>query len=322
MFGPFSSLLTAARRAGRGALRLRVRRGRGRRSVGVRRRVCTTSSTSRSRSRTTSSRSRSGSPRCRPSQRPEDGRLRDGQRPVHAAAAAGRAEDPPERGRQDRAQQGVPRGGHRLHGDRRPGRLDRRAGGAPRLGRRADRVGVRPHLHPAALQPEGVHRHRRPRPGRAVRQGGRPRQRERDLRPQRLVRRLQEGRQPRRWSRSTSPSTAARRPTSTPTSPRRTRSVRCSPRRSRRPHGFDQQKILSYLHSGATLNSVQGPVKFDSLGENLAQKTLDLPVAERQARADDPDRDAAVDAADIPEARWAGCDAAVRRQRPRRRARH
>ncbi len=39
-------------------------------------------------------------------------------------------------------------------------------------------------------------------------------------------------------------------------------------------HGFDQQKIVSYLKSGATLNSVQGPVKFDSLGENTAQKTL------------------------------------------------
>ncbi|MGO9819218.1 MAG: amino acid ABC transporter substrate-binding protein [Solirubrobacteraceae bacterium] len=38
--------------------------------------------------------------------------------------------------------------------------------------------------------------------------------------------------------------------------------------------GFNQQKILNYLHSGVTLNSVQGPVKFDSLGENLAQKTL------------------------------------------------
>jgi branched-chain amino acid transport system substrate-binding protein len=39
-------------------------------------------------------------------------------------------------------------------------------------------------------------------------------------------------------------------------------------------HGFDQQKIISYLKSGATLNSVQGPVKFDPLGENTAQKTL------------------------------------------------
>jgi branched-chain amino acid transport system substrate-binding protein len=39
-------------------------------------------------------------------------------------------------------------------------------------------------------------------------------------------------------------------------------------------HGFDQQKIITYLKSGVTLNSVQGPVKFDSLGENTAQKTL------------------------------------------------
>jgi branched-chain amino acid transport system substrate-binding protein len=37
---------------------------------------------------------------------------------------------------------------------------------------------------------------------------------------------------------------------------------------------LDNQKIISYLHSGVTLDSVQGPVKFDSLGENLAQKTL------------------------------------------------
>jgi len=39
-------------------------------------------------------------------------------------------------------------------------------------------------------------------------------------------------------------------------------------------HSFDQQKIISYLKNGTTLNSVQGPVKFDSQGENLAQKTL------------------------------------------------
>jgi branched-chain amino acid transport system substrate-binding protein len=35
-------------------------------------------------------------------------------------------------------------------------------------------------------------------------------------------------------------------------------------------HSFDNAKIISYLHSGVTLNSVQGPVKFDSLGENGA----------------------------------------------------
>ena len=39
-------------------------------------------------------------------------------------------------------------------------------------------------------------------------------------------------------------------------------------------HGFDQQKIINYLKSGATFNSVQGPVKFDNLGENTAEKTL------------------------------------------------
>jgi branched-chain amino acid transport system substrate-binding protein len=39
-------------------------------------------------------------------------------------------------------------------------------------------------------------------------------------------------------------------------------------------HGFNQTQIIRYLKSGVTLNSVQGPVKFDNLGENLAQKTL------------------------------------------------
>ena len=34
--------------------------------------------------------------------------------------------------------------------------------------------------------------------------------------------------------------------------------------------GTDQAKIIAYLHSGVTLNTVQGPVKFDSLGENGA----------------------------------------------------
>ncbi len=39
-------------------------------------------------------------------------------------------------------------------------------------------------------------------------------------------------------------------------------------------HSLDNTKINAYLHSGATFNSVQGPVKFDSLGENTAQKAL------------------------------------------------
>jgi branched-chain amino acid transport system substrate-binding protein len=39
-------------------------------------------------------------------------------------------------------------------------------------------------------------------------------------------------------------------------------------------HSLNNQKILTYLHSGAALDSVQGPVKFDSLGENTAGTTL------------------------------------------------
>ncbi len=35
-------------------------------------------------------------------------------------------------------------------------------------------------------------------------------------------------------------------------------------------HSMSNAKIISYLHSGVTLSSVQGPVKFDAVGENLA----------------------------------------------------
>jgi branched-chain amino acid transport system substrate-binding protein len=38
--------------------------------------------------------------------------------------------------------------------------------------------------------------------------------------------------------------------------------------------GTDNSKIISYLHSGVTLSSVQGPVKFDSLGRNLQATTF------------------------------------------------
>ena len=34
--------------------------------------------------------------------------------------------------------------------------------------------------------------------------------------------------------------------------------------------GTDNTKIIQYLHSGVTLQSVQGPVQFNSLGENVA----------------------------------------------------
>jgi len=33
--------------------------------------------------------------------------------------------------------------------------------------------------------------------------------------------------------------------------------------------GTDGSKIISYLHSGVVLQSVQGPVQFNSLGENV-----------------------------------------------------
>ena len=52
--------------------------------------------------------------------------------------------------------------------------------------------------------------------------------------------------------------------------------------------GFNQQKIIKYLKSNVTLNSVQGPVKFNSLGENLAQTDADVPVADGQAEAGHP----------------------------------
>jgi branched-chain amino acid transport system substrate-binding protein len=37
---------------------------------------------------------------------------------------------------------------------------------------------------------------------------------------------------------------------------------------------LDNQKLITFLHSGATLDSVQGPVKFNSQGENTAQQAL------------------------------------------------
>ncbi|HUO69468.1 MAG TPA: amino acid ABC transporter substrate-binding protein [Solirubrobacteraceae bacterium] len=39
-------------------------------------------------------------------------------------------------------------------------------------------------------------------------------------------------------------------------------------------NGTDNSKIINYLHSGVTLDSVQGPVKFDATGQNTAATTL------------------------------------------------
>jgi branched-chain amino acid transport system substrate-binding protein len=38
--------------------------------------------------------------------------------------------------------------------------------------------------------------------------------------------------------------------------------------------GLDNAKIIAYLHSPVTLNTVQGPVKFDSLGRNGSATTF------------------------------------------------
>jgi branched-chain amino acid transport system substrate-binding protein len=38
--------------------------------------------------------------------------------------------------------------------------------------------------------------------------------------------------------------------------------------------GLDNKKIIAYLHSGATFDTVQGPVRFDALGENTIQRPL------------------------------------------------
>ena len=38
--------------------------------------------------------------------------------------------------------------------------------------------------------------------------------------------------------------------------------------------GVDNKKITSYLHSGVTLQTVQGPVKFNSSGENTVAQTF------------------------------------------------
>jgi ABC-type branched-subunit amino acid transport system substrate-binding protein len=45
--------------------------------------------------------------------------------------------------------------------------------------------------------------------------------------------------------------------------------ARCAAQAVRPPVAPTQAKIISYLHSGVTLSSVQGPVQFNSLGMNM-----------------------------------------------------
>ena len=67
-------------------------------------------------------------------------------------------------------------------------------------------------------------------------------------------------------------------------------------------HGFNNAKIIAYLHSGVTLNSVQGPVKFNSLGENTALQATTFQWQNGVAQPGDPGRGAGDQEADLPEA--------------------
>jgi branched-chain amino acid transport system substrate-binding protein len=69
---------------------------------------------------------------------------------------------------------------------------------------------------------------------------------------------------------------------------------------------LDNQKIISYLHSGVTLDSVQGPVKFDSLGENLAQKTLTFQWQKANLLQTLPTTTAGSKPPEFPKPAWAG----------------
>ena len=50
-------------------------------------------------------------------------------------------------------------------------------------------------------------------------------------------------------------------------------------------HGTNNVRILGYLHSGVTLQTVQGPAKFDKLGREPRRRRLHFPVAGRQLQS-------------------------------------
>ena len=66
--------------------------------------------------------------------------------------------------------------------------------------------------------------------------------------------------------------------------------------------GFNNAKIIAYLHSGVTLNSVQGSVKFDSKGENTALQATTFQWQNGALVPTLPGRGAGHQAADLPEA--------------------
>ena len=69
-------------------------------------------------------------------------------------------------------------------------------------------------------------------------------------------------------------------------------------------HSLDNAKIISYLHSGVTLNSVQGPVKFDSLGENGAAAAFVFQWQKGNQVQVLPTRGLGIQAAQYPKPNW------------------
>jgi branched-chain amino acid transport system substrate-binding protein len=71
-------------------------------------------------------------------------------------------------------------------------------------------------------------------------------------------------------------------------------------------HSLDNKKIIAYLHSGVTLQSVQGPVKFDSLGENIAAKAATFQWQKNKYVQVLPPRDPNSVKPEYPKPNWAG----------------
>jgi branched-chain amino acid transport system substrate-binding protein len=71
-------------------------------------------------------------------------------------------------------------------------------------------------------------------------------------------------------------------------------------------HSLSNTKILAYLHSGTTMNSVQGPVKFDSLGENTAQSTSTFQWQNGTLVQSLPATEAGATSPQYPKPNWAG----------------
>ena len=300
VFGPFSTLLTVPA--------ARIARATGtpssRAPAALRRcsaRDCTTSSTCRSRSRTTSSRSRSGSPRCPPSKRPK-------------TAAYATVNDPFTQPQLPAAQKILEAAGVKTVLNKVfPAEVTDYTPIAGQVASAKPDVVVLGSVDVptvSAFIHAFIQQHYNPKVFIAT---AGPDQGARSSRPSAPATRTGSSsptagtaasRRPTasRWSRSTSPSTAAT-PSDVNADVAEAYSVgQVLAQAVQATHGFDKQKIISYLHSGVTLNSVQGPVKFDSLGENTAQQTLTFQWQKGRPGADDPDGHTWVDAAHLPEA--------------------